>query len=397
LNRPLKRRKLAILALVTLSPLFISGCWSKVEVNDRTFVTGVFVDLAENNQLRLGLGFPLPNRLEATQKGGGGRNPYAMVEKTGVDMPSAIHKIQTDLTRRITWGHVQIIVVGEEMARSGIGRIMEHAIRLPSFDMKTYFFIAPKALPTAYLTTVFERFPSEVIRKFMSQGSTLKCRVKDLLVFMSSDGDSLVPMLTIGKAKLVSEEGKLSEWVGVSGAALFRNDQMVGKLNQEEMQAAMWVKGELKKAYITFLSPDDDKPITVLVVRSDAKATPKIGRKHPAIEIAVKADVELRASESSMDLSDPGNVRRLEQAFEHQLVRQIEKMLDKTQSYGVDPFQFGQLIRWRHPDEWNKLKQRWRQYYQDELTFDVKASMTIKSNGKEKDSFSQTERYRTER
>lgn len=375
----------------------LSGCWSKVEVNDRAFTTGIYVDLAEKDQLEVGLVFPLPNRLEGTQKGGGtGGNPYAMVVKTGVDMPSAIYKTQTDLSRQISWGHVRIIVVGEELAQAGITRVLEHAIRMPSFHIKTFFFVAPKALPVAYLTPVFERFPAEVVREFMNQGSIVNGRVKELLDHMSTGGDSIVPILTINQSKMVSEKGRTGAWIGTDGAALFRYDRMIGRLDREEMQTAMWIKGEIKKSYITIPSPSDGKPITAYVIRADSKVKPTFGKDGPTIRIAVHAELAIRSTASLLDITTPGNIRMVEQAYEANLKKQIEQVLVKTKSYGVDPFQFGQLINWRRPDIWKSLEDDWRGYYRDKLQFKVDTATVIRRSGSEKNPFYNKDRYRKE-
>ena len=67
-----------------MSTLLLTGCWSRVEINDCAFVTAMYVDKAANGQMEVTLSFPLPNRLVPGSAGGAASsgNPYAQVSRT---------------------------------------------------------------------------------------------------------------------------------------------------------------------------------------------------------------------------------------------------------------------------------------------------------------------------
>ncbi|WML52464.1 Ger(x)C family spore germination protein [Neobacillus sp. PS3-12] len=235
--------------LILTSAFLLTGCWSRVEINDRAFVTGVFVDKGENGNMDLTLSFPLTNRLTSPSIGGVSPtgNPYTAISKSGKSLSEAYRKIQVDLPRRINWGHTRIIVVGEKMARDGISPILEFVIRNPAFSIGNTLLVTPgKAKELANLVPAFERFPNEVLREFTQKKNTLNTTIKDFLE--TENGDMIVGLLTKGEKNMISEKGNKVMWVGTNGMALFKNYKMVGKINQRVGRGALWIKNRMENS-----------------------------------------------------------------------------------------------------------------------------------------------------
>ncbi|MDG0811683.1 hypothetical protein OMP40_21655 [Cohnella rhizosphaerae] len=127
----MSRFPLAALA-ASLLVLPLSGCWSKVELNDRSFITSAYIDLGEGpDEIVLTIDSPLPNRMgaigntdTAPQRG----RSYTSNTAAGATIPEALDKIQNDLTRQLTWGQTRAVVVSADFAaqrgtegRAGMG------------------------------------------------------------------------------------------------------------------------------------------------------------------------------------------------------------------------------------------------------------------------------------
>ena len=108
--------------------------------------------------------------------------------------------MQIDLPRRISWGHTRIIVVSEEMAKEGIGHILEFIARDPKLNINNAVLVAPgKAKDIENLVPAFERFPSEIVREFTQEKVTLYTTPKDFLE--TENGDMIVGLLNKRKGK----------------------------------------------------------------------------------------------------------------------------------------------------------------------------------------------------
>jgi spore germination protein KC len=374
--------------LLFSSLLMITGCWSRIEVNDRAFVTGMYIDRSDNGSYEVSLGFPLPNRMGGGQSPGvpSGGNPYTILTKTAESIPVAIREIRSDLSREITWGHCRVIVVGKQAAEYGIDTLLEFVAREPNFHTKSYLMVAPgKARDVTELTPVFERLPAEVLREFSKRKVTLDTNVKDFLEASASGGDMIAGLLTIGQTKMLSEKGKESTWVGTDGAALFKMGKMIGTLDVTGMRVGLWLKGKMKSSLISLKSPSDGKPMSFIILSSRASIKPFIDGEKIGFHIKIEAEDDIYSSESDMDLTDPKEIIRIQELLSEQLKRRITRTLYKTQDMGVDVFQFGRRLDWRYPKVWSKHKDQWHVDYKM-CTFIVDTNVHVKRTGVERNS-----------
>ncbi|WP_409343075.1 Ger(x)C family spore germination protein [Paenibacillus sp. MBLB4367] len=372
--------------LFALVPL-LSGCWSRVEINDRSIVTGVFIDKgSEPGMLELTLAFPLPNRISSSMQSGSqsSGNPYATVTKQGENFAIALRKIQSDLTRRIAWGHTRIIVIGRELAEEGIRPLLEFVARQPSFQLKTFVMVAPgKAREITQLTPVFERSPYEVLREFGAQPALIDTNVRDFLTALDDEPDMYTNLLTFGENKMVSEKGKTSGWAGTYGSAVFREGRMVGTLDVDETRALFWMDGGMRSAAITVRMPDNGKLISVLFVPEKPDILVKLENGGIVYEIIVRAVGDVISSESNLDLVDPASLELIQKRFNAQLEAYIRKGLSRTQQLRSDVLQLGKYVDWRYPKKWKQISEDWRDVYKNEVSFRVRADLQITRLGKE--------------
>lgn len=97
-------KKIAALVLImTLQSLVLTGCWSRIEINDRMLVVAMFLDEQEDGKVLLTLGYAKPNQI-ASGAGGespGSSMPYATIQGEGRNISEAYRNIQTNASREI--------------------------------------------------------------------------------------------------------------------------------------------------------------------------------------------------------------------------------------------------------------------------------------------------------
>jgi spore germination protein KC len=372
---------------MVIHTILLTGCWSRVEVNDRAFVTGIFVDIAENGKLELTLSFPLPNRLASMNAGGSPPtgNPFTTVTKTGDSLAEIYRKIQVDLPRRINWGHTSVIVIGEELARKGIAPILEFVLRDPTFHISGVILVAPgKAKDIANVVPKFERLPSEVLRELANKQNTLNTTVKDFVE--TENGDIVVGLLRKGKTSMTSEKGKKELWVGTGGMALFKHYKMVGTLNQREGRGALWLQNRMENAGITLSSPKDQKPVSLLVLKSKTNLRPSKTETYK-FHVSVEAEGDVLESNSDIDLTNPDMLRRLEKKAEREIKGRIEEAFERSQQKKADVFQLGSYLSWYQPKLWKSIQRDWPSIYKDQVKVNIHVHLHIKRPGSEKNPF----------
>lgn len=377
-----------IAVLVSMISLLLSGCWSTIELNDRTFVSGLFIDKSSvPGEVDLTISTPLTNRMTSGEQAGApgpSGNPYATVTKSGRTLPEAMQRIQDDLTRKLTWGQTRIIVIGRDYAEAGTKELFEWLIRQPQFHLKTYIIVAPgRATDITELTPVYERTPTEVLREFVNLKVLMQTSVKNYLEAVMAGQDIAASILTFGETKAISEKGKLTPWAGTDGAALFSNGKLVGTLNMEETRALLWLNKSHQSQMRTVYLDGGEEKISVMMRQLKRQIRPKLSGNKILFHITLTAEADVLSAVSSKDLLDPKVVHKIEQKFADDIRSDALTMLKKAQRLKSDMLMLGSIVDWRYPRKWREIKGNWRDYYKDNVDFEIQANIRISHFGAE--------------
>ncbi|THF76367.1 Ger(x)C family spore germination protein [Cohnella fermenti] len=379
------RRTLLRLAVIGLMPMLLAGCWSRLEVNDRLFVSVMYVDAgADEGEVKLTLGFALPNRMTSIQQGiaGGGGNPYGTMSNTGPSIAVAFRRIQANIPRQINWGHTRVVVIGDKLARQGIRPVLEFITRQPAMQLKGFIFIAQgEAHRLSMVTPIMERFPSEILRELAAQKSIMNTTARDLLMSEPFEGDGLIGRISVDEVRLISEKGKKGLTLNNIGTGILRNEKLVGYLSASEQRGAMWVKDQMENALVTIQSPTDGQSIDLYVNQASTRIKLKQEGERVRIRISVRATDDVYSSNSALDFQDPQQIRQIQQALNEQLKERIERALERSQQLGADYFQFGSYMEWYLPSLWKQWKMDWRRHYEEDVIFEVVPEAKVARTG----------------
>lgn len=380
--------KLVLLGLFIFCPMTIlSGCTSSVELNDRAFVKMMLLDKTETG-VEVTLSFPLPTRLIPGQVGGGGQKgkAYAFVTKTGRDIGEAYRFIQSDLSRKITFGQTVVIVIGSALAKEGILPALEFIAREPRFHVNATLFVTPgKVLELTSVPTVFERFPVDILVAYNKQHVTVRTTAKDCLEASFSGGDLLIPLLRLTEQTLPGEkQDTRAMWLGTNGAAVFKEGRMVSVLDTNEMRGAMWIQESVKDSEVTVPSTKDGKDVSFMVKNNRTTIKPVLVGDRITMSIRSKAKADLIASESAIDFNKAEQREALERNLAELIEERMTRAIMASRKAGSDPFRFGQYIDWHFPEKWKSIEPIWRSVYTERVTFDIQAHITINHLGTER-------------
>lgn len=196
-------RTLKIGVIVLLLLLNLTGCWSKVELDELTFVYGLFIDTGkEPGTVEVTINAPLPNRLSSAGQpanGDGGGRAYSNISKTAETISDAVMLIQKDLTRKLTLTHLKVVVIGQTYARQGIGDLLEWIKGEPALPLGTYIMGSPgSAKDLNKLTPIYEQLPAQVLMNFATEKFMFATTIKDCLFAEASGVGFAINNLSFG-------------------------------------------------------------------------------------------------------------------------------------------------------------------------------------------------------
>ncbi|HBU81283.1 MULTISPECIES: Ger(x)C family spore germination protein [Paenibacillus] len=371
------------LSVVLICVLLCSGCWSKVEINERTFITTMYVDKGEKpGEIDISLSMPLPNRLTPEGTGGPGKNPYALVSASASTIADAMEKIQTDLTRKLSWGHTRVVVFGEAYAREGIQDTMEWISREPLFHLSSYIMVAKgRARDVADLTPVFEETPSDVLREFATEENMLKTQMLSVLMADKMNQGFAAPLLESKATTMASEENKRKQWTSQVGGALFKQMKMVDSISPEETRTVAWANRRLDTLSVSVETDDEKASMTVYNMNSKIKV--KLVNGQPFFDITLKGAAELNSVIPVLKVKDVVGVKQIQQKANEKASAYLTNAIKAGQRKKADILMLGYRLEWAYPRIWEQLRPVWNDYVKNDLQFNVHAKINIQFVGSE--------------
>ncbi|WP_340034465.1 Ger(x)C family spore germination protein [Paenibacillus sp. FSL E2-0202] len=371
------------IGVVILLLLNLTGCWSsKVELDELTFVYGLFIDVGkEAGTVEITINSPLPNRLNSGSQpssGGGDGNSYSTVSKTADTIADAMLLVQKDLTRQLSLSQLKIIVLGKAYAEQGIGELLLWIRREPSLPLGTYVMASPgSAKEMNTLTPIYEQLPSDVLRSFGTEKYMFSTTIKDCIFAEASGVGFAINHLSFGKKEETTKEGKPQYWAGIQGAMLFQNEKMKGILKLKEGRALAWAAGKLKLSVYSVTWDGGESAASVVFVSTKSSKKVKITDKGPVFTVKLKgkASVIYLRDPKKRNLEEISNI--ITEKLSDKVTANLTEAIHLSQKAGADVLQLGMLLEWNDPKLWKQLRERWDNYYAHEADIKVKTDFRI--------------------
>lgn len=359
--------------------ILLGGCWSRKEVTEIAIVLGAGVDLTAEGPLRLTVQIAKPGAFAASGQGSNATNWVISAE--GKTIEEAQSHLAKKVTREIFWDHCLILVIGEEMARKGTDMVTNffQRSREPRETMRV---LIAKGEAKNFLETYSD------MEKTSAQAASLLTRMRtgyavQILEFtemLASKG--IQPVATgvevkeIGVTPGPGQEMQIHKQVEISGLGVFKEQKLIGWLDDYETRGLLWLKGEPIKGVVTVPSPGEpDKEVSIKIRRGGTKVIPEYDGENIRFTIKVKAEGDMIEQQSRKDLAKPEMIRALEKKMAVEIKKEAMIALEKAQKeYGVDIFGFGNAFHRKYKKAWQELKEQWdTKFAEAEINIEIAA------------------------
>ncbi|NBD24163.1 Ger(x)C family spore germination protein [Paenibacillus glycinis] len=397
--------KLAV-PMLFLLPL-MTGCWDRLEIEDRAVVLGVSIDKAgsntgsddvTNNQgtrerlsrdsIRVAVQIALPGRIPlGPGEGGGGttnsQQTVWVIDVVGYSLDDAFMRLQQQVSSRIFFGHLRVIIMSEEIAKSGIDNVNDYFRRNSEVRRMAWLMIAKgEAMPLLKAAPKLERIPTLYLMSTLDEGINMGKFPQDYIGMFWSNAskkgqEGYLPYVALKKEQNVE----------IMGLAYFKGAHMMGKTKPLQIGGYMAIKGINPAGYRVFvrLSGSSRMVMTSTTHRDTKwKAAIRDGHPHFMITIVLEVNVEEKL-DMEFNLHDEGVLREIQDVESKTATKMFGRLIRQTQEAGSDIFGFGEYIRAKKPGYWNakvKTKEQWQEQYK-EMTFDIKTFVNVRRVGME--------------
>jgi spore germination protein len=368
------KRLICIVILASLL-LLITGCWDRIEIEQRGFVIGVAVDFAKKKQAEQEApGMPkgkrrfaltqqivVPGKLQGgAGQGSSGSDPgdaYFNITSEGYSMFEITRDVAAKTSRSPFYQHIQIIVMSEEVAKSDqFDSVLDFFIRDPDMrrgtkvliakgDARSILNVQPKneKLPVMYIDSISKN-------NFKNPRMLPPQRLGDVHEQLLQRQSYTIQRITGGEKE-----------VKIAGNAVFHGhtNKMVGFLGEEETQGLNFITGEVKGGVLKFEVRDNLVIYEIKAAKENIKADVS-DINH--IEFTVTIDTEGNIAESFVDLDylDPKILSNVEQKAAEEIERLANNAIQKLQKdFKTDAFGFFRFLKQEHYDTWQQIQNDW--------------------------------------
>jgi spore germination protein KC len=399
-------RRLYMVVLFGLGSLLLAGCWDRYELEERANILGLAIDLANEEEIkaepevthRKGQ-FPeekrdnlfkvtaqvaLPGKIKLGPEGGGGEGSEKtawVLESYGHTLKDAMANLQQQLAGKLYLGHVQIVVVSDEIAKKGITEVNDFLRRDHEVRRTAWLVInekdAAKVLKTAPpLETVPSLYLADTLDNAVRFGKLPREYLGKFWIDISDDGiDGLIPAVTVIDGDRIM----------VDGLAYFRGEKMVGRSKPIEIGAYMTMKEKNPGGYSIAVSLKEEKGVYLIkTLERKSRILVNIKGGKPSATIDVKLDAIIEEEINTSNLNEE-TVKKIEKRANKKMEDISNEFVKKLQEKGSDVLGLGARVRAKFGYYWDqnvKTDENWSEIFK-EMDVQVKVSYSIRRTGME--------------
>lgn len=379
-------KRSSLLCMVIFISLILTSCYDSTEITDVAYVEFIGIDKGLRSKWRITI--TIASQIAEQGSGSGGSDQSSESKSVTIEAPSfysAVNLLNTNIPRNLEFSHANLLVVSEEVARSGlIGEYIAPLIRFREIR-RTIDIVAVQGSAQEFIEKIEPFLGGSIvntIEDLMQQakytGYFPRTTLNDFYNAIKST--YIQPVVTLGGLynpdnwqKINGKESnkfnipagdffagevprKGGNPIEFFGSALFDGDRMIGKLNGYETKMMMLARGDLKTAIFTIQDPKSPELIVPIELKLARK--PKVNIRFegnvPVITLKLKTNGDILAIQSRINYEDPELTPILEKAMKQHLKANLDKVIEKCKSMSCDAFYFGRTAvrQFLTIDEW---------------------------------------------
>ncbi|MED4784063.1 Ger(x)C family spore germination protein [Brevibacillus choshinensis] len=358
---------LRVIAFMLL-PFLLSGCWDRVEIQDRLFVMAVAIDKNKGEKGKRSYYEFTAQFTEARALSGRVTSPHVSpvwnATSTGPSIFECIRLMATRVARVPYYEHLQVIIIGEELAKEGLNHPLDLFLRdhesrrkiklvIVQGSAKEALYVKPKLIPVS----------GQYISRLTEQGRAKTARLPhttSIGQFSSNfhgGTNSVLPRITTHPHELK-----------MAGGAIMKGEKLVGWLTDQEVKSLRWINGTFSAGDEVLLqNPEGGPPgfttLEVKAVRSTVHTAIKNGK--PVFTVMIRGESNL-AEDGMQDKPTIEKLKKKEEQVNKTVQAKTEALIKKMQSnIQTDIFGFGEELRRHQYAYWKTHEKNWEHIFKE--------------------------------
>ncbi|MFC5650326.1 Ger(x)C family spore germination protein [Paenibacillus solisilvae] len=386
----MKATKLITIIMFLSVVLLLTGCWNSREINKQSIVRGMGIDkVQKTNEYRVTFQIIIPSSVSIGRKGGAGGIPVIVHSDTDHTLFGAMRKASQKVPRELFFAHIQYLIIGESMAKAGIGELFDFFERVPKFSLTSPILIARGTSADSVLRVLSPAeysqagaLANKLALTSKEWGQSVVVELLDVIKALQGTGETAISGVRIvgdpkiGETKANLEHTSLPAVIKIEGIALFKGKKLNKWLDGEEARGTLWVQNKMKRTAVNIACKDIVEGTAVELIRSRTKVKVNMKDGHPVFRIRIDEAGVVNEVQCSIDLNKREEITNLQKQWAKETEEEVMKAVKVAQSRKSDIFGFGDAVRRSYPKLWKEIerKEKWPEMFaESKVEVEVKA------------------------
>lgn len=356
------------LAIILLIPILFCSCRESEQIDELSFVKLLAIDKTEEG-LIVTAGIQVPNSKTEDKPGSETISVKCSTLSQGLNL------IESATEKKIFYGQVSCVLLGEEMAKGGIIDTVDYLVRSDElrFDIPVVVVKNENAKTLVENSKDNETHISERIEKLLeSNYSTSSSGAIEL--------STLVEMLEdpFRSAYLPYIQSKQKDSITVEGYCVFNKDKLIGYADREQSLGINFLNSTVNNC--VFIASVEEKHVTLKI----SGFRSKIKYKDGVFEIKLKFKSEVIQADSDIRMFDKSLNEKVIKAQDKWASDITQKTMDYLKQQGCDVATFGDTFHNKSPKEAEQYLDNWSDAFK-RITYKITVESKIdpsKTSGK---------------
>jgi spore germination protein KC len=371
----------------------LTGCLNGRELNELAIVTGIGMDkVPDSDEYRVT--FQVVNPSATATSTGSSTSDSTVFTYSSVDRTifGALRKTSKKASRQLFFAHTQLVVIGEELARSGLETIFDIFERAHELRLTSSVLVARDTDAGSVLKVLIpvEKLPAVGLAKKTRNTAKLWGESRNVNVFevintVMGEGDLSISGVRItgetkeGMNKSNLEQSEVKSLVLMSGLGFFEDGKLKGWVEGAEARGALWIQNKIKETSIN-INTEENKAVAINLILSKTKIKADVQQGVPVLHVSIKEEGNVIETQGYVDLSKREEIMKLETKLEEKTEAEVIEAFEAAKRLNCDVFRFADELKRTHPKEWEKVGKNWDKLFA-QAKLDVQVEAYILSTG----------------
>jgi Ger(x)C family germination protein len=400
-------RKAISIFMAAALMMCVTGCWDRVEINNRYFVLAIAIDKFEYSDIQQqreeqeepngqqqeqdGVQDPLDsprNRMVVSvvfPNVGLLKSEGAIVSEemkfplstVGPNVFEAMRQLNTRVNGNMFFGHVKAVLLGEGLLsdKKLFMEVLDELERDHEIGRNIDLLVVKgKAKDALFIKPLVEPIVGTYLEQIFLQRRTGRFhgrKLGEIIVSIHETGGGLVPRLTVGENEFK-----------VAGSCVIKDHKQRGWLGELETRAAQWIDNMAGEGVVSVDMQGVSVPFELTGLKRNMEVTrDEGGNIYLDISLAAEGDIAGYIFQMNREVMDEKFISEAEGAVSREMAAQCLGVMDKLQNeFGVDIWGIGNHIRKYYPEIWKDVKDNWEQVF-PELRVGISVNVNVRRIG----------------